>query len=105
VINWTIPALLFALAAVLGAWLDGRFRERRRWSKRRRVLRAALPVPAFIVAASAAGVLWELLRPRTGSNMTDLAIAVYVGAGGLLALLGLGGGLLGASLAEAKGPQ
>jgi hypothetical protein len=104
-INWTIPALLFAGSAALGAWLDGRLQMRSGWSKRRRIVRAAIPVPLLILALSTAGVLWECLRPPTGSTMTDLAMAVYVGVGGLLALLTLGGGLLGASLVEGKQPK
>ena len=100
-INWTVPAIAFGIAAVLAAWLDGRF-QRTGWSKRRRVLSAALPMPLLAVAGAACGVLWELLRPRTGSTMTDLVVAVYVGAGALFAVLTLAGGLFGATLAERK---
>ncbi len=101
-INWTVPALAFGLSAVLGAWLDGRFQERDGWTKRRRVLRAALPLPLLVVALSACGIGWELVRPRTGSTMTDLAVAVYLGIGVLFAMLTLAGGLIGASVAEKK---
>ena len=98
--NWTIPALSFVAAAVFAAWLDGRFHQRRAWSRRRRVLTATLPLPLLVVLASAAGILFELLRPRSGTTMTDLAIAIYLGLGALFVLLTFAGGLLGAILAE-----
>ncbi len=101
-INWSVPIIAFFLAAILGATLGARFQARPGWGKRRRLLSAALPLPALIVAASAAGVLFELLRARTGITMTDLAIAVYVGLGGLFAIVTLAGGLVGAALAESK---
>ena len=104
-INWTIPALAFGLAAVLSAWLNGRFQRRSGWGTRRRVLRAALPLPLLILVASACGVIWEMVRPPSASTMTDLAVAVYVGVGGLFAVLALAGGVLGASLAEGKREQ
>lgn len=104
-INWTVPAISFGLAAVLAAWLDGRFQRRAGWSKRRRMLNASLPLPLLIVVASACGMVWELLRTRTGENMTDLVIAVYVTLGALFALVTFGGGLFGARLAERKQEQ
>ena len=101
-INWSVPMIALFLAVLVAARLDARFARRIGWSKHRRVLSAALPLPLLILVGSACGVLWELLRSRDGTNMTDLAVAVYVGAGALFALIALVGGLIGASMVERK---
>jgi hypothetical protein len=104
-INLTVPVIAFALSLLFAAWLAGRLQRRGVGSKRSRVLQASLPVPLVIVLASGAGIVWELTRTRTGENMTDLAVAVYLTVGGLFALVTLAGGLIGALHAERRPAQ
>ena len=55
---------------------------------------AALPLAPLAIAAAL--IAYELLRPRTGENMTDLAVIATATVGGVSALLAFAGGLFGA---------
>jgi hypothetical protein len=101
-INLTVPVIAFALSLLFAAWLAGRLQRRGLGSKRSRVLRASLPVPLVILLASGAGIVWELTRTRTGENMTDLAVIVYVTIGALFAAVTFVGGLIGALRVERR---
>lgn len=101
-INWTVPTLAMGVAAMVGASLDARFVRTTAWSKRRRVVAAAAPVPLLMLLATAGGIAWELFKPRTGGEMTDLAVAVILTVGGLFFLLTAMAGLAGALMAERK---
>ena len=105
--NWTVPLIAFFVAVMAGAWLDGRlWRSRSGWTRRRRIIRASLPLPALMLLAGLGGILWTLVRgPGQGENMTDLAIAVYLFMGVMFALFTFAGGLLGASMAERRREQ
>ncbi len=101
-INLSVPIVAFALALLVGAWLDSRLHGRAGTGKRRRVLQASLPLPLLVLLLSAAGMLWEVLRTRTGENMADLAIAVYAAIGALFGAVTFAGGVVGAFIAERK---
>ena len=96
--NWSVPLMAFFLSAMVAAWLDARMKSK--WTARRRVLGAALPLPLLLLVLGGCGIAWELFRPRTGENMMDLAVAAVAAVAGLLAVFAFVGGLLGASLVE-----
>jgi hypothetical protein len=97
--------LAFAIAVALGAFL-ARLLERTRgeWSARRRLWVAASVLPAFLLLATVAGVLWVLFSgPGEGENMQDLAVAATAFVGALFSLIALIGGMVGARLARRSG--
>lgn len=104
--NWTVPLIAFFAAVMAGGRLDARLAGKSDGTERRRVVRAALPLPGLVLLLSAAAIAWTVLAgPGEGENMTDLAVAIYISLGLLFAVLTFAGGLLGASMAERKRRQ
>lgn len=86
--NLTIPILLFLAGFGIGAWRAGR--------QGRSLPACAWPLPLALLLLTAGMIVYELVRPRVGENMTDLAVVAIATVGGVLALVALAGGLFGA---------
>jgi len=86
-------ALPFVLAAAVaffcGFWASGWMAQRRpNWSRRKRNLAAAAPLPSIILLAALGGATWTVLSgPGTGENMQDLALVVIAVMGLMFAAL------------------
>lgn len=97
--NWLPLTIALGLSVLAGAWLSARLRMRKPlWSLRRRVLTAAVPLPAIILLATMAGAAWYLAG--SSENMRDLAVAVVIGLGSIFGVVTLAGGLIGAAMVE-----
>ncbi len=99
--TWTLVLLGFALAVLMGAGLASLFATvRPDWAARRRLLTAALVLPAVTAVATLLGILFIATAEHGQSkNMEDLAIAAVATIGGGFTAMGLIGGLIGAGLA------
>lgn len=93
-VNLTVPILMFVGGFGIGAWRAG--------TPGRNVVAcaAALPLALLVIAAGLIG--YELLRTRTGENMTDLAMIATATIGALFALVAFAGGLFGARWRRAR---
>jgi hypothetical protein len=102
--NWSMLFIAFALAVIMGMAFAALLAQMRpQWSARRRMVVAALWLPAVVLILTAIGFAVILLSgPGTGENMKDLALAATAAMGGFFALLGFLGGLVGAALAQRR---
>ncbi len=102
--TWGLLAIAFALAVILGMAFSALLLQLRpQWSARKRMLVAASWLPGIVILLTLLGLLIVLLvGPGAGENMRDLALAATAAIGGLFAVLGFVGGLVGALLAEQK---
>jgi L-lactate permease len=99
--TWTLVLLGFGLAVLMGAGLASLLTTvRPEWSARRRLLTAALVLPAITAVATLLGILFIATAEHGESErMEDLAIAAMATIGGGFTLLAVVGGLMGAALA------
>ena len=101
--NWLPLLIALGVSVLAGAWVGARLRARNpAWNVRRRVLTAAVPLPALILLATLVGIVWY----RTGSeaDMRDLAVAAITGIGLIFGAVCLAGALVGAVMAERDRP-
>lgn len=100
--NWTLLVFGFCLAIVAGAIAATTLaRMRPQWSERRRLIVAALLLPAATLLAALAGIAAVLAGGAGGGGkMTDLAVAAIASIGALFASVALLGGVIGAALRQ-----
>jgi len=102
--NWSMLFIAFALAVIMGmAFSAFLIQMRPQWSPRKRMLVAASWLPGVVILLTIAGlIVVQFSGPGTGENMKDLALAATIAIGGIFAVLGFAGGLVGAALADRK---
>lgn len=95
----------FALAVLMGAGLRALFTTLKPdWPMRKRVLMAAMVLPAItLVALGLVLLLLLATRPAGGSDMHDLALRAVASVGALLTLTAFVGSLAGAWLSQLRG--
>ena len=102
--NWPVLIIAFCVAVLTGASAASLLaRIRPEWSERRRLLIAALTLPAITLGAALIGLVVVLMTgPGDGENMQDLALAAIATIGALFALIAFIGGIIGAWLRQAR---
>lgn len=98
--NWPFLFFGFCIAIVTGAVAATTLaRMRPHWSERRRLLWAALMLPALTLAAAVAAVV-AVLASDSGAQMQDLALASIASIAALFASVAFLGGVIGAGLRQ-----
>lgn len=100
--TWSFLLFAFCIAVITGAVAATTLaRLRPEWSDRRRLLAAALLLPALTLLAALVGLVAVVVTGAgQGDNMQDLALAAIAAMGGGFALLAFFGGLVGAGLRQ-----
>jgi hypothetical protein len=98
--NWTLLLIGFSIAVLMGAGAAALLTQLRPdWSVARRLVIAASALPAITLGATLIGLLIVGVGPDAGGDVKGTALTIVAIVGGGFALLGLIGGLIGASLA------
>ena len=105
--NWSMLFIAFALAVIMGmAFSALLIQVRPQWSSRKRMLVAASWLPGVVILLTLGGLLViQLSGAEAHGGMRDLALAATATLGGVFAVLGFAGGLVGAALANRKRGQ
>jgi hypothetical protein len=96
--NWTLLLIGFGLAVLMGAGLASLLTTiRPQWPHSRRLIAAALTLPAITAVATLLGLLVIAMADHGQTDsVEDLALAAVAAIGGGLTLLALVGGTVGA---------